>query len=496
MQTVLELNDLHLPVQANSYERLDHGILLRGASVALLHPFGETLYYRHGWHSWSLSSWLPLSKTLATPLRKDIWPQIDHPALLADYPFTSSGLTALQSQDGRVLLLGALALDAQLKADAETLRGKISGDVSVDPEWFLAFGPEQSVFESYTKLLANRFGALGSGHPRRVWCSWYSLFTDISEESLAGILPGLAGLPFDVFQVDDGWQASLGDWEPNNKFPSGMAALAGKIRAAGYSAGLWLAPFAVQPRSRLFQEHPDWLLRDEHGELVIAGHNWGDNFFGLDVTHPGAQKWLTDLILQVCSWGFDYLKLDFLYASALAGNRYQKLSGEMAFHKGLEIIRHAAGDEVYVLACGAPVLASLGLANGLRIGPDVAPFWDNVDRSHFLHDLSGPGTLNAIRTTLHRLWLRPLIHVDPDVAFFRTQYNLLNPAQKALLLDLVQITGFRATSDLPAWLTAEERQALLAFLQASPSARQVGRYRFQLQGREVDFSAVPSLLPD
>jgi len=38
------------------------------------------------------------------------------PALLADYPFTSSGVTALQAQDGNVLLLGALELDAQLKA--------------------------------------------------------------------------------------------------------------------------------------------------------------------------------------------------------------------------------------------------------------------------------------------------------------------------------------------------------------------------------------------
>jgi alpha-galactosidase len=274
-----------------------------------------------------------------------------------------------------------------------------------------------------------------------------------------------------------------------------MTVLAGKIRAAGYTAGLWLAPFVVQPSSRLFQDHPEWLLRDRYGKPVIAGHNWGDDFFGLDVTRPGVQKWLTDTIQQVKSWGFDYLKLDFLYASALPGVRYQKLPGEIAFRKGMEIIRYAAGDDAYILACGAPILATLGIADSVRVGPDVAPFWDNADRSNYLHDLTGPGTLNAIRTTLHRLWLRPLIHVDPDVAFFRTQYNLLNPEQKALLQDLVLITGFRATSDLPAWLAPDERLALLRFFQAEPHIAQVDRYRYKLEDRLVDFGALQGLLP-
>ena len=488
MQTLVQLNDLQLAVQAESVERIPSGALLRGQRVSLLHPFGETLCYRQGWHSWSLSCWLPLSTQLTAPLVKNLWPQIDHPAMLADYPFTSSGVSALQAPDGRVLLLGALELDAQIKADAETLRGGYALPAPADAEWFLALGAEQAVFQEYAHLLAQRLGKRGQGQPGRVWCSWYSLFTGISEEILLNILPGLSGLPFEVFQVDDGWQISLGDWQPNEKFPSGMAALAENIRRAGYIPGLWLAPLAVGPKSALFQEHPEWLLRDGGGELVVAGHNWGDDFFGLDVTRPGVQKWLAERIQQVRGWGFDYLKLDFLYAGALPGVRYQKIPGEQAFRKGLEIIRAAAGEEAYILTCGVPMLATLGLADGVRVGPDVAPMWDNADRSQALHDLSGPSTLNAIRTTLHRLWLRPLIQVDPDVAFFRTQYNLLSPAQKRLLQDLVQITGFHATSDLPAWLAPAERQALLAFLQHNPDITQTGRYTFRIDGREVDFS--------
>lgn len=494
MQTMLQFNELNLALQAESCERLPQGYLVRGERVSLLHPFGATLCYRQGWHSWSLACWLPLSTPLTAPLARHLWPMMDHPALLADYPWRSSGLSALQAPDGQVLLLGALQLDAQVQADPDSLRGAYAAPAPAEPEWFLGFGPQQTVFRDYAGLLGQRFGVRGQGAPQRVWCSWYSLFRQISEEILLEILPGLKGLPFEVFQVDDGWQVSLGDWQANDKFPSGMADLASRIRQAGYIPGLWLAPLAVQPKSALFQEHPEWLLRDVGGEPVAAGHNWGDVFYGLDVTRPGVQKWLAERMQEVRQWGFDYLKLDFLYAAALPGVRYQKIPGELAFRKALEIMRQAAGEQAYILTCGAPILANLGLADGLRVGPDVAPVWDNPDRSQTLHDLSGPSTLNAIRTTLHRLWLRPLIQVDPDVAFFRTQYNLLNPEQKAWLQDLVQITGFRATSDLPAWLTPAERQDLLAFLQASPDVQQVDRYRFQLGGREVDFATAPGFV--
>jgi alpha-galactosidase len=211
------------------------------------------------------------------------------------------------------------------------------------------------------------------------------------------------------------------------------------------------------------------------------------------VTRPGVQKWLAERIQQARSWGFDYLKLDFLYAGALPGVRYQKLPGELALRKALEIIRQAAGEEAYILTCGVPMLASLGLADGIRVGPDVAPVWEIPDRYRFLNDFTGPGTLNAIRTTLHRLWLRPLAQVDPDVAYFRTQFNMLTPEQKAVLQDLVRVTGFRATSDLPAWLAPDERQQLLEFLSHEPQVSQIGRYRFRIDGREVDFSRLIEL---
>ena len=74
--------------------------------------------------------------------------------------------------------------------------------------------------------------------------------------------PTSPGLPFDVVQIDDGWEELVGDWQPNAKFPSGMRGLADRITDAGFTPGLWLAPFIALPHSRLATERPELLLRD------------------------------------------------------------------------------------------------------------------------------------------------------------------------------------------------------------------------------------------
>src|SRR5574341_2501899 len=105
-----------------------------------------------------------------------------------------------------------------------------------------------------------------------------------------------------------------------------MAALADKIKATGRTAGLWLAPLIVTPNLALFREHPDWLLRDERGELVKTGLNWTGQTYALDVTHPAVLDWLGKLIRKVVGWGYGYLKLDFLYAGAAAGKSEEHTS--------------------------------------------------------------------------------------------------------------------------------------------------------------------------
>jgi alpha-galactosidase len=345
----------------------------------------------------------------------------------------------------------------------------------------LAVGQEEEVFAAYAERLPGR-----TQNPSpRVWCSWYSFYTRISQDLFLEILESLKGFPFEVFQVDDGWQRALGDWEPNARFPQGMAYLAGQIRARGFRPGLWLAPFLVTEDSSLFQERPEWLLRDGEGRLIPAGFNWGKPLFALDSGQEEVLDWLEMLIRKVVAWGYDYLKLDFLYAGALPG-----AEGEARYRRALERIRRAAGG-TYLLFSGAPILASLGLADGLRVGPDVAPYWDNEDRSVHLGDPTGPGLRNALRSTLHRLWLKRKVHVDPDVVYFRQRFNLLSPSEMRLQQAMAEITGFKATSDPPAWLAPEEKEALIRFLGQDLPVVPLAPYRFRVGEEEVDYAPFP-----
>ncbi len=159
---------------------------------------------------------------------------------------------------------------------------------------------------------------------------------------------------------------------------------------------------------------------------------------------------------------------------------------EEVFRTGLRIIREEAGPDAYLLASGAPLLPSLGLADGLRSGPDVAPLWEH----YATQDPSDALARNAVVNTVHRLWQSSLLEVDPDVVYFRSRLNLLTDQQQGLLRDLADICGFRAVSDPPGWLHPDELQAMTRYLRARPEIRKVDRYRFLLDGREVDFAPV------
>ncbi len=463
--------------------------IIKAKELQIEIPSQPVKYYRHGWQSWSLAAWTDPSPL---PVQK---PAIFHPLQVdAEHVYDANpngaGLGAVEFADGNILLLGALATDAHVSL----VEGQLSGRFDTDAgEWFIAFGQENVVFAEYTEQLGNRLGKLKKNGAPRVWCSWYSLYRAIDEPILHKIFENLGNLPFDVLQVDDGWQMDIGDWEASGKFPSGMNALAEKIKSTGRRAGLWLAPLLATKSSKLFHEHMDWFLRDERGRLVSAGFNWGEPLYALDTTHPDVTLWLVALMKRVRAWGFDYLKLDFLYAGALKGKRHKDMPREAAYRECLRVMRETMGADAFFLTCGTPILPAIGLCDAMRIGPDVSPEWENYRNAHLFYNPSTPETKNAIRTVIHRLWLKPLLHIDPDVAYFESINNSLTQEQKTLLQDLAYICNFKATSDLPQWMTKDELDQLRSFLNTTPKVEQTGRYIFHLDNRIVDFASAISL---
>lgn len=484
MKFSLNLGQFNVEVEAEKYTMLGSDVILSGSEISLDLPFISDQYFCHGWQSWSLTSWMDVRRFPATSYPTSLHAMQTDPMYAFEKRPNGSWMGAIKTPDERMLLLGALSLESHVTYDNRKFSGSYEHG---NGDWFLAIGSEQGVFNRYAKLLGKRFGIAKPTDSPRIWCSWYSLYKEISENNLLRILQEMDDLPFDVFQIDDGWQKKIGDWEGNDKFPSGMQLMANTIKSTGRKAGIWLAPLLVVPSSTIFQDHSDWLLHDEKGKLVQAGVNWSENLFALDTTHPQVLVWLKQLMKNIREWGFDYVKLDFLYAGALPGIRYQNIPRESAYRHGLESIREALGD-AFLLTCGAPILPSLGLCDAIRVGPDVSDTWNLNLESRIMNNFTVPGIQNAIRTTLNRLWLKPIVKTDPDVVYFHSHDHEITGQQKDLLKNLAEITEFKATSDLPTWLTDPERQALQTFLVSKPEIQYNGDYNYLINGVNYAYS--------
>jgi hypothetical protein len=81
------------------------------------------------------------------------------------------------------------------------------------------------------------------------------------------------------------------------------------------------------------------------------------------------------------------------------------------------------------------------------------------------------------------------------VAYFSSKGNSLSQEHKNLLQDLALVCNFKATSDLPQWLSENDREQLHAFLEDKSEIKRLKRYQFQIGERKVDFSSAMNL-PD
>ena len=182
-------------------------------------------------------------------------------------------------------------------------------------------------------------------------------------------------LPVDVVQIDDGWQAEIGDWlELSGRFASlarpGRAASA--TPAAG--AGIWLAPFLAAARAARGPRAPGLVP----GEPPAPASTGTSELYGLDPTQPGRRGLPAGGVRRLRALGFDYFKIDFLYAGALDGRRHDGSDRSRPTGRA-GLIRDAIGPDAYLLGCGAPILPSVGLVDAMRVSADIAPHYEPPD---------------------------------------------------------------------------------------------------------------------
>lgn len=319
---------------------------------------------------------------------------------------------------------------------------------------FFAQGSEDTVFDAWFQALNIQ------PRTRKLLCgysSWYNRYEKIDQDALVSDLAGCKTLlhPGDLFQIDDGWEQAVGDWEEDTqKFPDGMKAMADKAHAAGFMAGLWLAPFGCQKSSRLFREHPEWVIHRE-GKPYLSGSNWG-GFYSLDIDNPDAMRYLEGVFDHVLNdWGFDFVKLDFLYGVAPFGSKNESRAARM--RRAMELLRKMCSEKP-ILGCGVPLMPAFGLVDYCRIGCDVSLNWDNKSYPSWIHR-ERVSTRQAIDNTIFRRQLNGrAFYSDPDVFFLRTENCELTDVQKtALAVAGALFSGILLTSDAISSYTPEMR---------------------------------------
>ena len=247
------------------------------------------------------------------------------------------------------------------------------------------------------------------------WNSWNTLFEGITEASVLANAQQLKTLGFEAnnVQLDDGWENAWGGWTANPKFPSGMEGLANQLGAQQLHAGVWMAPFFMDSTLPQAMAHPDWFVRDAAGKAIgYTEFFTGHTLWSIDTTHPDARAWMVGEVRRLISQGYRYLKLDFLFAGAWEGQRQNRDATSLqAFRLGMkEILAEALSSRAYVVACGAPVLPSAGVAHALRTGEDIAARGTPY---------SFEWVKNANRNVGTRWFVTPFIASDPDTILVR-----------------------------------------------------------------------------
>ena len=320
---------------------------------------------------------------------------------------------------------------------------------------FFAAGSETEVFDGWFQAMGIR--------PRTEkklagYSSWYNRYQDITEDTIREDLTGCRSLlcPGDLFQIDDGWEPKVGDWLETDaqKFPHGLKGMVEEIHASGFQAGLWLAPFVCEKDSALFRQHPDWLLKMD-GAPWCCGSNWS-SFYALDIDNPAVLDYLHRVFDRVLNdWGFDLVKLDFLYGAAPFGNARESRAARM--YRAMELLRSLCGQKT-ILGCGVPVMPAFGLVDYCRVSCDVSLDWNDVWYMRLFHR-ERVSTKQAINNTVFRRQLNGRAYgSDPDVFFLREENCKLTAEQKRTLATLNALLGnVFLTSDMPSHYTEARR---------------------------------------
>ncbi len=144
--------------------------------------------------------------------------------------------------------------------------------------------------------------------------NWEATYFDFDSDKLLAIARQAKESGIEMLVMDDGWfgernddNSSLGDWFVNeNKLKGGLKKLVDNVNALGMKFGIWMEPEMISPKSKLFDEHPDWAIQIQ-GRVPCRGRNQ----LVLDLTRKEVRDYIYDRIKDILnSANIEYVKWD------------------------------------------------------------------------------------------------------------------------------------------------------------------------------------------
>jgi alpha-galactosidase len=161
--------------------------------------------------------------------------------------------------------------------------------------------------------------------PTFVYNTWHPFKTEINEQLVRELAKAAAAAGMKEFVIDDGWQSDHGDLEVDKtKFPRGLKPVFDYIRALGMKPGLWLSVGSASSTSKVFEQHPEWFVRDQAGNFANLQLDGQVQDIRSACFSTGWKNYIRGILMKLAlEHGLEYLKLDF--AVVTSAYRFNKV---------------------------------------------------------------------------------------------------------------------------------------------------------------------------
>jgi alpha-galactosidase len=383
---------------------------------------------------------------------------------IASYTIDSTGTTEIQTVDDESGLYKGPA-ENRVELSLPLAPG---GEMNSERMMFAAGNDYHAELEAYGTAVRELHHALVRSPNLMGWWSWTAFYHNITEGDVFSNAQWLAQhlkqYGYNYLHLDEGYQYARGEYTTPDatRFPHGLRGLEHEISNLGLVPAIWVAPFEVTDRTRVYQNHKDWLVHNARGEPIPVGEveeGIPDRLYVLDATNPAAQEYLRQQFQTlVREWGVRYIKLDFMDTTAIEGYYHRPHTTALEAQRiGLNVIRKAVGENVLLDKDGSPMLNVVGILDEGRVSQDTGHSFNHSKES-------SPGIFA-------RYYMNRNFFVNDPDAFTVSNQILdehphatalkLNEAQVSIALSAVSGGMFEIGDDLPTLGADPDRVALL-----------------------------------